>query len=101
MKPSEKSNKIIESFWRYVKTGDKSLIINYSLEELKLAKYQYSADSDREFYHAIEDRIKELERIKEERNRIREKRLDRAITFILGVALGLVIAYLKGYFKLG
>jgi len=100
MQVSEKSHEIVNNFCKYVETGNKTLIERYTFEELKQAKYQYSKDSNREFYKAIEDRIKELENISDEKKKGKEKRIDRAITFILGIIAGLLIAYLKGCFQL-
>ena len=100
MKVSEKSHEIVNNFCKYVETGNKALIEKYSLGELKQVKYQYSKDSDREFYKAIEDRIKELEKISDEKKRGKEKWLDTVRTFILGVITGLLIPYLKGCFQL-
>lgn len=97
---SEKSHEIVNNFCKYVENGNKALIEKYSLPELKQAKYQYSKDSYREFYKAIEDRIKELEKFADERKRKKEKWLDRLITFVLGIIAGLLIAYLKGCFQL-
>lgn len=100
MSVSDKSAKIVNKFCEYIKTGNKTLVEPYSLEELKRAKYEYSADSYREFYKAIEDRIKDLEKISDEGKKRKEKWIDRIVTFILGIAAGLLIAYLKGCFKL-
>lgn len=69
MKISEKSHEIVNKFCKFVENGDRALIEQYSLEELKQAKYQYSKDSYREFYKAIEDRIIELEKYGEEKKR--------------------------------
>lgn len=100
MSVSDKSAEIVNKFCSYIKTGNKTLIEPYSLEELKRAKYEYSVDSYREFYKAIEDRIKDLEKISDEGKKRKEKWIDRIVTFILGIAAGLLIAYLKGCFKL-
>ena len=100
MKVSEKSHEIVNNFCKYVEAGNKALIEQYSLEELRQAKYQYSKDSNREFYKAIEDRIKELQNISDEKKKRKEKMIDRAITFILGIITGLLIPYLKGCFQL-
>jgi len=64
MPPSKESQKIASDFTRYVKTGDKSLIKNYKLEELEVAFFQYSADKDSPHYKAMESRISELKQIK-------------------------------------
>lgn len=100
MPVSDKSKEIVNKFCEYIRSGNKTLIAAYSIEELKRAKYEYSVDSCREFYKAIEDRIKEIEKFIDETRKSKEKRVDRIITFILGVLAGLIIAYLKGCFKL-
>lgn len=64
MPPSKESQKIASDFTRYVKTGDKSLIENYKLEEVELALFQYSADKDFPHYKAMESRVSELKQIK-------------------------------------
>lgn len=92
--PLGKSTEIIEDFYKYVKTGNKSLIEKYSLEELKIAKYQYHQDSDREFYRAIGDRISELESKKSRRRDFIEK----IIFLIIGFILGLASSFLSRYF---
>lgn len=100
MAASEKSHEIVNKFCIYIKSGDKTLIEHYSVEELKRAKYEYARDSYREFYRAIEDRINELEKLCDEGKKRREKWIDRIATFILGVLAGLLIAYLKDCFRL-
>lgn len=101
MPVSDRSVEIVNKFCEYIKIGNKTLIEPYSLEELKRAKYEYSVDSYREFYKAIEDRLKELEKISDESKKRKEKWADRIVTFILGVVAGLLIAYLKGCLKIG
>lgn len=100
MSASEKSHEIVNQFCKYIQIGNKTLIESYSLEDLKRAKYEYSRDSYREFYKAIEDRIRELEKNDDEKKKTREKGKDRIITFILGIIAGLLIAYLRTYLKL-
>jgi len=76
---SEKSNEIVNKFCKYIKIGNKTLIECYSIEELRRAKYEYAQDSYREFYKAIEDRIKELEDMRIHQRSIRERWKDRFI----------------------
>lgn len=64
MPPSKESQKIASDFTRYVRTGDKSLIENYKLEEVELALFQYNADKDFPHYKAMESRIGELKQAK-------------------------------------
>lgn len=62
--PTEKSQIIANDFSKYAKTGDKSLIEKYKLEEVELAFFQYSADKDFPHYKAMESRVNELKQIK-------------------------------------
>ena len=66
MPPSEKSQKIASDFTKYVKTGDRSFIEQYKLEEVQLALFQYSLDKDCPHYIAMESRINELKQNKTE-----------------------------------
>ena len=101
MSVSDKSIEIVNQFCKYITTGNKTLIESYSLEELKRAKYEYSQDSYREFYEAIEDRIKELEKISDEKKRRKDKWLYTIATTILTIVVALLIVYLKGCLRLG
>lgn len=97
---SERSNEIVNNFYSYIKkTGDRKLIESYSIEELKRAKYEYSEDSKREFYIAIEDRIKELEDTKTQKRTAKEKWLDRLFGFITGIFVALLGICLRGCIK--
>lgn len=101
MSVSDRSMAIANNFVKYIKTGDKAVIEPYTLEELKRVKYEYSRDSRKEFYKAIEDRIKKIEAIRERKENKKEKWLDRLIGFIIGVVSALIIAWLVKYLKLG
>lgn len=71
MVPNVQSQIIASDFGKYVKTGDKSLIKKYKLEEVELALFQYSADKDFPHYKAMESRVNELKQI---RNRMGDKK---------------------------
>ncbi len=94
MRLSEKSQQIVNAFTKYVKTGDKSLIEDFTLEEIEIALLQFSLDKDSPPYIGMEKRIDELKEIKsEQKNRI-DKWKDRAIGFILGLASGFLLYWL-------
>ena len=71
MAPSVQSQIIASDFGKYVKTGDKSLIEKYKLEEVELALFQYSADKDFPHYKAMESWVSELKQI---RNRMENRK---------------------------
>ena len=97
MIPSEKSQKIVNAFTKYVETGDKSLTKDYKCEDIELSLLQYSADKGWAHYNAMEIRIAELKEIEKERKNIKEKWKDRIIGFFFGVVIS-VIAGLLLYF---
>jgi len=63
MLPTKESQIIASDFTKYVRTGDKSLIEKYKLQEVELALFQYSADKDFPHYKAMESRVNELKQI--------------------------------------
>lgn len=101
MAASDKSIEILNKFSEYKATGKRTLIESYHLEELKRATYELMADKNMGFYKAIEDRIRELKEIDDEKKKKKGKRISIVITFVLTVIAGLLIAYLKGCLKSG
>lgn len=100
MPVSDRSMQIANNFVKYIKDGDKSLIEQYTLEELKRTKYEYSRDSNREFYKAIEDRIVEFEEAKKKKENKKDKWFDRAVGFAIGVVSALLVAWLLRFLKM-
>lgn len=100
MSISKNSEWIRNGFYRNIKTKDKAIIEKYTLKELNQAKYELARDSQEGYYIALLERIKELDEINNRKLTTKERWKDRAITFILGISGGLLIAYLKGSFKL-
>lgn len=82
--------KIADDFRKYLDSEDRKIIIKYSKKELLKALNNITT-GDRNFpwYKAIERRIEEIDREK-------EKWSNRIIGFVLGIALALLISYLKG-----
>ncbi len=91
---SEKSKKIANKFSKYVKTADESLIENFGLEEIEIALLQSSRNKDTPHYEAMNRRINELKEIKNNKRSNREKWKDRLISFLIGLALGLLLNWL-------
>ena len=94
MIPSEKSQKIANTFHKYAETGDESLIKDYKCEDIELSLIQSSADKGWPHYNAMEKRISELKEIEKERKHIKEKWKDRIIGFFFGVAISVVAGLL-------
>ena len=92
--------RIAEAFQEYLKTGDESLIDDFSAKELKLAVSQLSPyyDHNKKWYRELERHIEKLESHEErERGRqgsfvqvFRQKWLDKTLAFALGFLGGVV-----------
>ena len=92
---SEQSNRIWIAFRDYVQSGDDSTIGAFTLPQIEMTLIQYTSASEvtDPVYKAIQRKIDEL---KEQQKTVRQKRdlwIDRVITFVLGVAAGLLVAY--------
>lgn len=100
MSVSDKSMAIADNFVKYIREGNKSLIEQYSIEELRRTKYEYARDSNREFYKAIEDRIAELEEAKKKKESKKDKWFDRGVGFVIGVISAILVAWLLKFLKI-
>lgn len=69
--PTQRAAEIANAFTKYAKTGDKSIIKQYTREEIETTLLQYHLDKGWAHYIAMEKRIEEL---KEEEIRSREKK---------------------------
>lgn len=94
MVPSEQSKRIAHEFSKYVKTGNKSLIENFTLEEIETAFLQFSRHKDTSHYEAMNRRIDELKEIEKNKKSNREKWKDRLIGAIIGLVVSLVVGLL-------
>ena len=68
--PTERAIEIANAFIKYAETGDKSIIKQFTREEIETTLLQYHLDKGWAYYIAMEKRIEEL---KEEENRSKEK----------------------------
>ncbi len=91
----ERLIEIAEAFFKFIKTGEKSLIENFTREEIELTLSQVDSDKAQElpYYAAMKKRIAELREIE----RYKQKWEDRIIGFISGLIVALIIILLKKY----
>lgn len=92
---TEKSQEIFNNFEAYIKNPNKSLIGKFSIDELKLALCEYSANTNRPFYIAIQNRVDELK----ERRKSKKEWIKVILSFISGLITGLFTAYVNGWFR--
>ena len=102
MNMTEKTNEIINQFYKSLEPGKEKLREEYTLQQIKDARPFYKHDNLKlpDLGPVMDDRISKLEKISDDKKRRKEKLLFCLITFILGIIAGLVIAYLKGWFQL-
>jgi hypothetical protein len=92
---TEKSQEIFNNFEAYIKTPDKRLIGKFSIDELELALCEYSVNTNRPFYIAIQNRVNELK----ERRKSKKEWIRVILSFISGLIIGLFTAYANGWFR--
>ena len=98
MSPSQRSNEIYTSYYLYVK-GDKKQAGDFLLEELKFALIEYSQETGKPAYKAIELKAAELEKKAREKRACQEKWLFALVAFVSGiVATILAQLLLRKYF---
>lgn len=107
MRMSEKSHRIINQFYRFQETGDEKLMNTYSLKEIKLAKLEFQKEkgkNSRSGFPVIDEllgeRIRKLEKIEDENKKRQERVISFIFKIIAAILSALLIAYLKGCFKI-
>ena len=93
---SPKSEKIATSFATFTRTGDKTLIQEFSLDEIEFALLQYYRDKGNRHYIAMEKRIEELKDLEKLKLIKREKWKERVVGIVIGI-LGTVVGGLILY----
>ena len=69
MSLSKKTMEIVSVFGKYAKTGDRSLIDGYNLEELEKADYELAwRDPDHGYRKALKDNIEQIKRTRDSRS---------------------------------
>jgi len=95
----KKSQEVHNAFTKYVETGDKSLINNFTRDEIELTILQCSHHSKGwNYYEAMEKRVAELNEKEKDKRNARDKWIDRLIGFTFAVILTIIGFALKTYF---
>ena len=95
----KKSQQIHSAFVKYVETGDKSLIENFTRDEIEFTILQSSHLSKGwGYYEAMEKRVADLKEEERSKRNTRERWKDRLIGFAFAVVLTIIGLVLKVYF---
>ncbi len=86
-----KSKKIATAFASFTNTGDKTLIQEFSCDEIEFALIQYYRDKGDRHYIAMERRIDELKDLEKSGLIKREKWKERGIGILGTVVAGLIL----------
>ena len=98
MSPSQRSNEIYTAYHLYVH-GNRKQVVAFPLEDLKFALVEYSQETGRPAYKAIELKAAELEKKAGEKRAWKEKLLFALVAFLSGiVATILAQLLLRRYF---
>jgi hypothetical protein len=97
---SEESRGIAGAFSQYATNGDKNLIKDIPKKKIEIALMQWIAHKELPQYKAMEFRLSELNEEDKSKRTQKEKWKDRVIGAIFGLVGGLILAYLKSFFKL-
>ena len=95
----ERLIEIAYAFLEFIKTGEKSLIENFTREEIELTLSQVHSDKVQElpYYRAMKKRITELREIERYKRETEQKWEDRIIGIISGLIVALIIILLRKY----
>jgi len=95
----ERLIEIAEAFLEFIETGEKSLIENFTREEIELTLSQVHSDKVQElpYYGAMKKRVAELREIERYKRETEQKWEDRIIGFISGLIVVLIIIVLRKY----
>jgi len=92
---------VIEAFLEYIKNGDKSLIEDFTKEDIEFAliKENILADGhDRPLYQAMTRRIEELKQLEAQKRTAKERWKDRIIGALFALSVGIILWVLKNFF---
>jgi hypothetical protein len=95
----ERLIEIASAFLEFIETGEKSLIENFTSEEIELTLSQVHSDKMQElpYYRAMKKRVAELREIERHKRETEQKWKDRMIGFISGLIVALIIIVLRKY----
>lgn len=95
----ERLIEVASTFLEFIETGEKSLIENFTSEEIELTLSQVHSDEMQEipYYRAMKKRVAELREIERYRRETQQKWEDRMIGLISGLIVALIIILLRKY----
>jgi hypothetical protein len=95
----ERLIEVAGAFLEFIETGEKSLIENFTREEIELTLSQVHSDEVQElrYYRAMRKRVAELREIERYKRETEQKWEDRMIGFISGLIVALIIILLRRY----
>lgn len=94
----ERSLQIASAFAKSLKTGEESLIENFSREEIEKTLLQHHTEKGHPIYEAMEKRVAQLKETQRYRIRAAEQKWEnRIIGFISGLAVALIMVLLRKY----
>ena len=95
----ERLIEVASTFLEFIETGEKSLIENFTSEEIELTLSQVHSDEVQglPYYRAMRKRVAELREIERYRRETEQKWEDRMIGLISGLIVALIIIILKKY----
>ena len=95
----ERTIGIANAFLEFIETGKKSLIEDFTREEIQLTLARFHSDKTRELpYHdAMRRRVAELRDIERHQRENKQKWEDRIIGLISGLIVALIIILLRKY----
>ena len=97
--PNDKSNKVYNAFYRFVRDGNKAEIESFSKDDIEMTLLQYSADRNAGPCLAMQKRIEELTNTENIQRQSKERWKDRAIGFVSAIivlVIGIIIKWILG-----
>ncbi len=95
----ERLIEVASTFLEFIETGEKSLIENFTSEEIELTLSQVHSDEMQEipYYRAMKKRVAELREIERHKRETQQTWEDRMIGLISGLIVALIIILLRKY----
>ena len=95
----ERLIEIASAFLEFIETDEKSLIENFTSEEIELTLSQVHSDKLQElpYYRAMKKRVADLREIERHKRETEQKWEDRIVGFISGLIVALIIIVLRKY----
>lgn len=98
IEPDERSLQIASAFAKSVKTGEESLVENFSRKEIKKTLVRYHTARGHPTYEAMEKRVAQLKETERYKIKAAEQKWEnRVIGFISGLAIALIVVLLRKY----